>query len=97
VTLDEVAGPASITASIFAQDKSRAAESKGLDPQNYEDYGKSLGADDAFWDGTSIQCHAGPFWFTVSGVNAQLTTDAAVEWRDKVLTMVVGTLSAKMT
>jgi len=97
VGLDDVAASTTAAGQVFGEDKSRAAESKRLHPQDYVDYGKSLGADDAFWDGSSIRCHTGPFWFAVSGQSQQLTSNGDMEWRDKVLTLVVRTLSAKMT
>ena len=97
VSITNIATPTS-DAFTFAADKATAAADARLRPEDYKDYGKTLGADDAFWrPGLGIDCTKGTYRFSVSGSSYRLGSDASTEWRDKVLTQVVTTLSAKMT
>lgn len=94
VNLIDIATPTSGPGS-FQEAKVMAAAGGRLRPENYKDYGTTLGADEAFWDGHKIECLKGPFRFSVSGSTSRRSVGG--EWRDKVLTEVVRTLSAKMS
>lgn len=93
VNLIDIATPTSGPGS-YQEAKATAAAGGRLRPDNYKDYGTTLGADEAFWDGNRIGCLKGSFRFSVSGFTSRRS--ASGEWRDKVLAEAVRTISAKM-
>lgn len=100
IVFQSVADPA-LVAKGYAKDQEYAAKNGGQDPEKYRDLGASLGPTGCFVeDDDQLVCHQGPYEFEVSGSS---TADGVGEypeadrnWRDKVLTEVVRTLSARM-
>lgn len=93
MNLTDIATPTSGPGN-FQEAKATAAAGGRLRPENYKDYGTTLGADEAFWDGNRIECLKGPFRFSVYGFTSRRSVSG--EWRDKVLAEAVRTISAKM-
>ena len=98
VDLQGVAAPRLIE-QRYMQAKAQQKKTAKKYPDQYKDYGKSLGGADCFWDGNEIQCIKGHFSFWILG---QQVTDgnglkADKQWRSEVLTKVIKTLASKMS
>ena len=98
VDLQGVAAPRLIERR-YMQAKAQQKETAKKYPDQYKDYGKSLGGADCFWDGNEIQCVKGHFSFWVLGqqVTGGNSLKADKQWRSEVLTKVVKTLASKMS
>lgn len=98
VDLQGVAAPKLIE-ERYMQAKAQQKETAKKYPDQYKDYGKSLGGADCFWDGNEIQCIKGHFSFWVLGqqVTNGNSLDADKQWRKEVLTGVTRTLASKMS
>lgn len=101
IVFKAVADPALVAAS-YAEDRDDEAKRAGQDTTKFRDLKDSLGAAGCYTKGTTatMVCHQGPYEFEVSGSS---TADgvgkypqAEENWRQKVLTEVVRTVSARM-
>ena len=98
VNLQGVAAPKLIEQQ-YKEAKAQQKETAKKYPDQYKDYGKSLGGADCFWDGNEIQCIKGHFNFWVLGqqVTGGNSLKADKQWRSEVLTEVIKTLASKMS
>lgn len=98
VDLQGVAAP-QVIRQQYEPEKSQQAKIAKKYPDQYKDYGTSLGGANCFWDGNEIQCIKGHFNFWVLGqqVTSGNSLKANKQWREEVLTRVIKTLAAKMS
>ncbi|MFD8589068.1 hypothetical protein ACFV1B_05905 [Streptomyces sp. NPDC059637] len=100
VVFRTVADPA-LVAEAYAEDRESEAEKAGRGAEEFQDLGDSLGPEGCFvkWS-DQLVCHQGPYEFEVSGSSTADGVGGYEEsdrnWREKVLTEVVRTLSARM-
>ncbi|MET9700986.1 hypothetical protein ABZY31_29300 [Streptomyces sp. NPDC006529] len=94
---------AALVADAYAEDRDKEAKEAGQDTKKFRDLQGSLGAAGCYTEDTTnnLICHQGPYEFEVSGMSTAdgvgKYPDSEENWRDKVLTEVVRTLSARMT
>ncbi|WP_329126738.1 hypothetical protein [Streptomyces sp. NBC_01465] len=101
IVFKTIADPALVT-KAYTEDRDDEAKDAGKGTDAFRDLGNSLGAPGCYTQDRTheLVCHQGPYEFEVSGLS---TADgvgkypqAEKNWRDKVLTEVVRTLSARM-
>ncbi|WP_250737859.1 hypothetical protein [Streptomyces sp. G1] len=101
IVFKTVADPA-LVADAYAEDLEHEAKQAGQDTTKFRDLKDSLGSAGCYTKGTSatMACHQGPYEFEVSGMSTADGVGKYPEtdenWRAKVLTEVVRTLSARM-
>ncbi|MER5733256.1 hypothetical protein ABT084_33840 [Streptomyces sp. NPDC002138] len=101
IVFKTVADPA-LVANAYAEDRDDEAKRAGQDTKKFQDLKNSLGAAGCYTKGTTstMVCHQGPYQFEVSGSSTAdgvgKYPETEENWRQKVLTEVVRTLSARM-
>ncbi|WP_330328719.1 hypothetical protein OHS33_02480 [Streptomyces sp. NBC_00536] len=101
IVFKAVADPALVDAA-YTEDRDDEAKRAAGDTKKFRDLGNSLGAAGCYTKSltTTMICHQGPYQFEVGGMSTAdgvgKYPDSDENWRAKVLTEVVRTLSARM-